>query len=1082
MSFALLGPNAHRSIIRWLLGAVLLFFATAPAWGALATDVIVSTNRSTSGSNITSPSFSTTSAAELLLAFLATDAKSPGIAVTSMSGAGLQWALVRRTNVQLGTAEIWRAFAPAKLSGVSVRANLSQSVPASITIVTFTGADTSGTNGAGAIGATGSGNANPGAPSASLVTTRDNSWVFGVGNDYDTATTRATPSDQTMVNQYLAKVGDTYWVQRQNFPTAVSGTTVAINDISPATDRYNLTIVEVRAAPPSGATYTVSGTIAPAASGSGATVTLSGTAAATVTADGSGNYMFTGIAKGSYTVTPSKAGFTFAPVNQAVTISGASATGVNFTAQAATTFSISGAASPSSLSSGAIVNLTLNGSVIASITVDTNGNYGFTNVANGTYTVTPTKSGANFSPANQTIIVSGANVGSVNFTATPPPPSGGDWLMYGHDPQRSGNAAGESVITPTSARNLALKWSASLDGVVTAQPLFVSATQVGGQTRDVLVAATAANSVYAIDAGSGAQLWRKNFGPSGGSPVIPGGFGITGTPAIDRMRGVIYVVSDDGQLRTIKLADGTEATSAVPIVVDSITQPTLSNTSTNRVWGGLNLVGNNLYIVTASDGDDTNPWWGRILRMDVSGAGPVLAGWFKVVPSIPMPNGGGGIWGYGGVSVDTLGRVLAATSADSKPYSKTVPEGYSPYAGRMVALAADLGYSAGVNPLGNPLGSYEPPHPSPCPGAPGVCDMDFGATPIVFQPPSCSKPLTAAINKDGHIYVLLVDDLATSATASLQSLALNIAYDGPGAGGLTGVPAYWPDGNMLYVTDGGPGINGISAGVVGLTLNCNSPPNYLQVAWSVPLAAANEQPPSPPTVTDGVVFVGSGLNGSVHAYDATNGTELWNSGSTISGATFAAPIVASGTLYVASWNGFNPGDGGTVRAFAPGAAPPPPPPVLLGDQAVESVVDSNTSGSAEAFPANASAAGTVGKLSLYLDSTSTATTLIVGLYGDSGGGHPGALIAQGNSSQLQAGAWNSIAIPGAIVAAGTRYWIAILSPQNASGTLRFRDGPGAAGCTSETSAQTNLTALPLTWVTGTVWASCPLSAYGSTGP
>jgi outer membrane protein assembly factor BamB len=311
--------------------------------------------------------------------------------------------------------------------------------------------------------------------------------------------------------------------------------------------------------------------------------------------------------------------------------------------------------------------------------------------------VTITASGAQGSPA--TIPV------TFNVTSsTPPPSSGSDWLTYGHDPQRSGNAAGESVITPTNARNLGLKWSAGLDGKVTTQPLFVSAIQVGGQTRDVVIAATAANSVYALDAGTGTQLWRRNFGPTSGSPVVPGGFGITATPVIDRARGFIYAVSDDGNLRTLKLADGTDANPAVPIVVDSIIQPTLSNTKTNNVWGGLNLVGNNLYIATASDGNDTNPWWGRIVRVDVSGA-PVLAGWFKVVPSVAMPNGGGGIWGYGGVAVDSLSRVIAATGADSKPYTSTVPEGYLPYAGRMVALAADLGYSS-ASPLGSPLGSY----------------------------------------------------------------------------------------------------------------------------------------------------------------------------------------------------------------------------------------------------------------------------------------------------------------------------------------------------------------------------------------
>ena len=571
------------------------------------------------------------------------------------------------------------------------------------------------------------------------------------------------------------------------------------------------------------------------------------------------------------------------------------------------------------------------------------------NVALGTLTagaysgnVTITASGAQGSPTKVPVTF---NV----TTSTPPPSSGSDWLTYGHDPQRTGNAAGESVITTTSVKNLALKWSTSLDGKVTAQPLFVSAATVNGTTRDVVIAATAANSVYALDAATGAVLWRRNVGPTSGSTVIPGGLGFAGTPVIDRTRGLIYAVSDDGNLRALKLADGTYANPskiALPIIVDSIAQPALRNTATNSVWGGLNLIGNSLYIATASDGNDTNPWWGRILRVDVSGVDgsgaplPVLAGWFKVVPTIAMPNGGGGIWGFGGVAVDALGRVVAAAAADSKPYSSTVPEGYTPYAGRMVTLAADLGYSASLNPLGNPLGSYEPPHPSPCPGSPGVCDMDFGATPIVFQPPGCPKPLTAAVNKDGHIYVLPVDDLAASAATSLQGLALNIAYDGPGAGGLTGVPAYWPAGNMLYVTDGGPGINGIKAGVVGLTVNCNNAPNYLQVAWSVPLAAANNQPPSPPTVANGVVFVGSGVDEIVHAYDATNGAELGNSGSTISGATFAAPTVANGTLYVASWNGFASSDAGTVRAFAPGAAPPPPPPpppsgVLLGDQTAE---------------------------------------------------------------------------------------------------------------------------------------------------
>jgi hypothetical protein len=86
-------------------------------------------------------------------------------------------------------------------------------------------------------------------------------------------------------------------------------------------------------------TFSVSGTISPAASGSGATVTLSGAGSASATADASGNYSFTGLANGTYTVTSSKSGFTFTPPSRLVTISGANATAINFTASASGTTS-----------------------------------------------------------------------------------------------------------------------------------------------------------------------------------------------------------------------------------------------------------------------------------------------------------------------------------------------------------------------------------------------------------------------------------------------------------------------------------------------------------------------------------------------------------------------------------------------------------------------------------------------------------------------------------------------------------------------------------------------------------------------
>src|SRR5229473_6803413 len=76
--------------------------------------------------------------------------------------------------------------------------------------------------------------------------------------------------------------------------------------------------------------FSLSGTINPATGGNGATLTLSGAASTTSTADSSGNYIFPGLPNGTYTVAPSRTGFTFTPSSQSTTVNGANVTGVNF--------------------------------------------------------------------------------------------------------------------------------------------------------------------------------------------------------------------------------------------------------------------------------------------------------------------------------------------------------------------------------------------------------------------------------------------------------------------------------------------------------------------------------------------------------------------------------------------------------------------------------------------------------------------------------------------------------------------------------------------------------------------------------
>jgi len=147
--------------------------------------------------------------------------------------------------------------------------------------------------------------------------------------------------------------------------------------------------------------------------------------------------------------------------------------------------------------------------------------------------------------------------------------------------------------------------------------------------------------------------------------------------------------------------------------------------------------------------------------------------------------------------------------------------------------------------------------------------------------------------------------------------------------------------------------------------------------------------------------------------------------------------------------------------------------VLMGDQVIESQVDYNSAGVAEAFQSTATASGTSHSITFYLDGSSTASQVTLGIYTDAAG-HPGTLLTQASLSQLTAGAWNTLTVPSAALAQGTNYYIAILG---VTGTVRFHDR--SHGCSSETNATKNLTALPANWTTATVYTDCPISAYVS---
>ena len=238
-----------RFRLPWIALAVVvaasLLIAAAPQRAlaaGLAIDGSVKTHQSNAANTITSGALSTANANDLVLAFLTSDGPGTGAqSFSSVTGGGLTWKLVKRTNAQAGTAEIWEATASSALSNITVTATRSTGAyVGSIDVVAFSGADTTTT------GATGSAAAASGAPSVSLTTTAAGSWVWGVGDDYDNAITRTPGSGQTVFDQFLASVGDTYWVQSQTAPGGSAGTTVTLNDTAPTTDRYDYASIEIR--------------------------------------------------------------------------------------------------------------------------------------------------------------------------------------------------------------------------------------------------------------------------------------------------------------------------------------------------------------------------------------------------------------------------------------------------------------------------------------------------------------------------------------------------------------------------------------------------------------------------------------------------------------------------------------------------------------------------------------------------------------------------------------------------------------------------------------------------------------------
>ena len=437
------------------------------------------------------------------------------------------------------------------------------------------------------------------------------------------------------------------------------------------------------------------------------------------------------------------------------------------------------------------------------------------------------------------------------------------WLTYGFDAQRTGYNPSESTLGTGNAASLHQIWSVDLGDVMIAQPVEAAQVNVAGQPRNVIYEGTEHGDVYALRGADGHVIWHTNLGSvqTNCFDMPDGVFGVGGAGAISFTgpgTGVIYVAGGDGSVHALDLATGAEQ-SGWPVT--EVFTP-----SRDHVYSGINLLGGKLYVTVASHCDHA-PYFGDTVEIDVATHAIVR----RFYPAGPPANGvsGGGIWGPGGVSIDpSNGHVFVATGN-----ALTTPESYR-YSEDVVELSRSL----------TVLGSYHP-------GLTGF-DVDFGATPILYRPSGCSTLQVVAKNKSG---VLVRYDEGTLNSGYQQRIQVASVSDYQ----FNGIPAWDSATNTLYIGNSSDSSGGTyEHGMVALkaAADCS-----LSLAWQATVGP-NFSSVSPPTVANGVVYYGDGYGNTEHAFDAANGTELWNSGTSIGGGLYAPPTAVNGKLLVASWD------------------------------------------------------------------------------------------------------------------------------------------------------------------------------------
>jgi hypothetical protein len=168
-----------------------------------------------------------------------------------------------------------------------------------------------------------------------------------------------------------------------------------------------------------------------------------------------------------------------------------------------------------------------------------------------------------------TCLVLAVSLGGVSVAVHAQSGRSREWLTWGGDIERSGWNRGETTLSKQSVGRLALKWKTQIDKVVSIEiesgnsmltaPLVVRGVRTPQGSRTAVYTLAASNTLAALDAATGASVWRRAFDNTVDPANKPNWICTnmsTATPVIDKARGVIYMLAADGRLHGVDLATG----------------------------------------------------------------------------------------------------------------------------------------------------------------------------------------------------------------------------------------------------------------------------------------------------------------------------------------------------------------------------------------------------------------------------------------------------------------------------------------------------------------------------------------------